>query len=181
MKKQLVLIMVTVNSFIFMALGVEAPKMDCSKENFYKEVKVEAQKRLARLSKDKIVHFSNELLKKAEKLELAELELNKRKSQLAILERNFTKKIRKFDKSQNKIISCLDERDAKAIKRVQHMVSVIAGMRPKNAAQMLSVQDSNLSVKILGALPPQKVSKIFNSMDKEVSARLQKQYMTMQK
>ena len=32
-------------------------KVDCSKETFYKEVKAEAIKRLARLSKDKIVHL----------------------------------------------------------------------------------------------------------------------------
>ena len=162
--------------------AIEKGKMnDCSKETFIKEVKVEAMKRIAKLSKEKIVHFSNELLKKAAKLELEELALKKRQEQLKILEKNFAIKIRNFDTKQRKIISCLDERDQKAIKRVQHMVSVIAGMRPKNAASLLSVQDSDLTVKILAALSPQKVSKIFNLMDKEVSARLQKQYMTMQK
>ncbi len=156
-------------------------KVDCSKENFYKEVTKEAKKRLVKLQRDKIVEFSNELLDKAAQLDLRELQLQKREEQLRILERNFAKKVRAFDDKQKKIISCIDNRNQKAIKRVQHMVSVIAGMRPKQAAQLLSVQDSDLTVKILGLLPPEKVSKIFNLMDKEVSARLQKQYMTMQK
>ena len=61
------------------------------------------------------------------------------------------------------------------------MVDVISGMRPQSAADVLSVQDVDISVKILGDLPPEKVSKIFNSMDKEISARLQKQFMSMKK
>ena len=35
--------------------------------------------------------------------------------------------------------------------------------------------------KIIERIDPQKASKIFNLMDKEVSARLQKQYMYMKK
>jgi flagellar motility protein MotE (MotC chaperone) len=61
------------------------------------------------------------------------------------------------------------------------MVDVVSGMRPQNAADILSVQDVEIAVKILGKLEPTKVSKIFNSMDKEISARLQKQYMNMKK
>ena len=61
------------------------------------------------------------------------------------------------------------------------VVEVISGMRPQNAADLLSVQESDLAVKILGQLDPAKVSKIFNLMDKEISAKLQKQFMTMKK
>ena len=54
-------------------------------------------------------------------------------------------------------------------------------MRAAKAAEILSVQESDLTVQILGKLPPEKVSKIFNLMEKEVSARLQKQFMSMKK
>ena len=61
------------------------------------------------------------------------------------------------------------------------MVDVISAMRPQNAADVLSVQDADISVQILEKLDPTKISKIFNSMDKEISARLQKQFMNMKK
>ena len=182
MKKILVLIaLLPLVAFAQDKKSNKGEQIDCSKENFYKSVKEEAQKRLAKLNRDKVIQFSNELLVKAEKLDLRELELEKREKQLKILESSFSKKVAEFDQKQNKIISCLDERDQKAKRRIDHMVSVTAGMRPKQAAELLSQQEANLTVKILGALPPEKVSKIFNLMDKEVSARLQKQYMTMQK
>jgi flagellar motility protein MotE (MotC chaperone) len=61
------------------------------------------------------------------------------------------------------------------------MVEVISGMKPQSAADVLAVQDPDLSVRILGQLEAQKASKIFNLMDKEVSARLQKQFLQMKK
>ena len=64
--------------------------------------------------------------------------------------------------------------------RVKQLVNVISNMKPKKAADLLAVQDSGISVKIIERIDPQKASKIFNLMDKEVSARLQKQYLNMQ-
>ena len=58
---------------------------------------------------------------------------------------------------------------------------MIANMKPVKAADVLSVQDSLISVKILEQIDPKRASRIFNLMDKEVSARLQKQYLNMQK
>ena len=61
------------------------------------------------------------------------------------------------------------------------MVSVVSGMKPQTAANLLSQQDPSISVKILGMLDAVQVAKIFNLMEKEVSAKLQKQYMTLKK
>jgi flagellar motility protein MotE (MotC chaperone) len=155
--------------------------VDCSKEKFYKQVRAEALKLISKVQKDKVVAFSRELIKQETDLNLREIQLRKEREQLVNLEKELGRRIKQFDQSQQKIISCLDKRNERSQKRVSHMVSVISNMRPKNAAQLLSVQDPDLSVKIISSLPPQKVAKIFNAMDKEVSARLQKQYMTMQK
>ena len=65
--------------------------------------------------------------------------------------------------------------------RVQQLVEVISNMKPQRAADLLSVQDPDISVRIFEKTNPTKASKIFNLMDKEVSARLQKQYLNMQK
>ncbi len=54
-------------------------------------------------------------------------------------------------------------------------------MRPEKASQLLSVQGAEISVQILSEIDEKKASKIFNLMDKEISARLQKQYLDMKR
>ncbi|MBT3586860.1 MAG: hypothetical protein HN509_18255 [Halobacteriovoraceae bacterium] len=120
-------------------------------------------------------------MKKEEELKISQLALKKKEEQLVINEKDFTRKVSGFNGDQQKVLGCIDASDKKQSKRVEHMVEVISGMKPVSAAQVLSVQDADISVKILGLLEPKKVSKIFNLMDKEISARLQKQYMTMKK
>jgi flagellar motility protein MotE (MotC chaperone) len=54
-------------------------------------------------------------------------------------------------------------------------------MKPDKAAEVLSVQESDIAVRILQAIDSKKASKIFNFMDKEISAKLQRQYLLMKK
>ena len=68
----------------------------------------------------------------------------------------------------------MDKNQRKRESRVDHLVQVVSGMKPQTAADMLSVQESSLTVEIISMLDPTKISKIFNLMDKEISARLQK-------
>ena len=104
-----------------------------------------------------------------------------REEQIKISESTLTRKILELEKRQGKIIGCIDNNKNGLARRVKQMVSVIGNMKPLKAAEVLSVQDSLISVKILAQIDPKKASKIFNLMDKEVSARLQKQYLNMQK
>ena len=128
-----------------------------------------------------MVDFSKELLQKEEAIKVKELEVKKQEDQLKMNMADFEKRVKDFQVEQKRFIGCIDGQDEKADKRVSQMVEVISGMRPQNAADLLSVQESDLAVKILGQLDPAKVSKIFNLMDKEISAKLQKQFMTMKK
>ncbi|ATH08987.1 hypothetical protein BIY24_13825 [Halobacteriovorax marinus] len=156
-------------------------KLTFTKEEFRKAVMDEMEKRMRKIGRSKMTEFSNQLLKKEEELEQRELQLQKERQSLQINEKSFVKRVKLFNERQEKFISCLDDVNTKETKRIDHMVEVVSGMRPQNAADVLSVQDSNLSVQILGKLEAAKVSKIFNLMDKEVSARLQKQYLTMKR
>lgn len=150
-------------------------------EEFQEAVNEKVEKQLKRLGRGKIVGFSKELMKKEEVLKLREIELEKRAEQLTMNSNDFQSKVKGFRTRQVKFLACLDDSDKQKEKRVTHMVDVVSGMKPQSAAEVLSVQDTNISIKILGMLPPEKVSKIFNLMKKEISARLQKQYMTMKK
>jgi flagellar motility protein MotE (MotC chaperone) len=152
-----------------------------SEEEFQASVLTEMEKYLKKIGNNKIIEFSKELIKKEHDIKLKELKIVKNEEQLKMNEKNFKAQVAKFRTNQNKFIGCIDEKQKDRDKRVGHMVDVISGMKPANAASLLSVQDVTISVQILEKLNPVKVSKIFNLMDKEISARLQKQYMNMKR
>ncbi len=141
----------------------------------------ELEKKLKKIGRSKILSFSKELFKKEEDLKLIELNLKREKEKIELMKKNFEKSIKDFRKKQSKIITCLDKQDLEKNKRLNHMVEVISNMRPQAAAQLLSVQENDIALKILGALDSVKVSKIFNLMTKEISSRLQKQYINMKR
>ncbi|MCK5882789.1 MAG: hypothetical protein KAG61_03805 [Bacteriovoracaceae bacterium] len=156
-------------------------KRSYTESEFHAAVVKEVNKRMIKLGRKEIVNFSRELLEKEHKLSLREMSIEKKKQEVSLSGKGLNKKIGKFQERQSKLLACLNEVDKKKKKRIQHMVDTISGMRPNTAAEVLSVQDAEISVQILGLLDSAKVSKIFNQMDKEISARLQKQYMTMKK
>ena len=152
-----------------------------TEEEFKKAVMDEAEKIMKRAGSGHLVDFSKELLEKEDKLKVKELDLKKEEEQLKLNMNDFQKKVVEFQDSQKKFLGCIDAQNEKSEKRITQMVEVIAGMKPQSAADVLSVQDPDLSVRILGQIEAQKASKIFNLMDKEVSARLQKQFLQMKK
>jgi flagellar motility protein MotE (MotC chaperone) len=152
-----------------------------SEEEFKKAVLVEVEKTMKRAGSGNLIEFSKELMDKEEQLKVKELEIQKGQDQLKLNQADFQKKVLEFQDSQKKFLGCVDAQNEKAEKRIGQMVEVISGMKPQNAADVLAVQDPDLSVRILAQLDTSKASKIFNLMDKEVSARLQKQFLLMKK
>lgn len=182
-------------SFSWQAMGARVPAQPAAKpaeqgsatkrtyteEEFKKAVMLETEKIMKKAGSGNIVDFSKELLEKEEAMKVKELNLLKEQEQLKINVSDFQKKVIEFQESQKKFLGCIDSQNEKVEKRITQMVEVVAGMKPQSAADVLSVQDPDLSVRILGELDSQKASKIFNLMDKEVSARLQKQFLQMKK
>ncbi len=163
----------------------EAPVANAKREYTEEEFKVavmeEATKLMKKAGSGNLVDFSKELLEKEESIKNKEFNIKKDQEELEMSKSDFKKKLIEFQESQKKFIGCVDEKNEKANKRVSQMVDVISGMKPQNAADVLTVQDPDLSVRILSELDSAKASKIFNLMDKEVSARLQKQFLQMKK
>lgn len=159
----------------------EADKKIYSEKEFHEALVKEVEMKLKRLKQNEIVGYSKELLKKEYELKIEEKELNNRKLKIKNNEKQLEKKMAEFQGQQTKFLSCLSESDKEKDGRIKHMVDALSGMKPDAAAQVLSVQEADIAVRMLGKLDSTKVSKIFNKMDKEVSARLQKQYLTMQK
>lgn len=156
-------------------------KREYTEEEFKTAVMEEAAKLMKKAGSANLVDFSKELLEKEEAIKNKELSVKKEQEELDMSKADFKKKLVEFQDSQKKFLGCVDEKSDKADKRVSQMVDVISGMKPQNAADVLTVQDPDLSVRILSELDSAKASKIFNLMDKEVSARLQKQFLQMKK
>ena len=156
-------------------------KREYTEEEFKTAVLEEATKLMKKAGSANLVDFSKELLEKEEILKNKELVIKKQQEELDLSRADFKNKLVEFQDSQKKFLGCVDEKNEKAEKRISQMVDVISGMKPQNAADVLTVQDPDLSVRILGELDSAKASKIFNLMDKEVSARLQKQFLQMKK
>jgi flagellar motility protein MotE (MotC chaperone) len=156
-------------------------KREYTEEEFKTAVMEEAAKLMKKAGSANLVDFSKELLEKEEAIKNKELTVKKEQEELEMSKADFKKKLVEFQDSQKKFLGCVDEKNEKADKRVSQMVDVISGMKPQNAADVLTVQDPDLSVRILSELDSAQASKIFNLMDKEVSARLQKQFLQMKK
>lgn len=148
---------------------------------FEKAVSEELAKSMKKIGRTKLLDFSKELLDKEKALEEKEATLKKQADQLVLGEEELKKKFVEFKATQENFLACIDKDDQDQKNRITHMVNVVSSMKPQTASDLLSQQDPSLSVKILGLLDAAKVSKIFNLMDKEISAKLQKQYLTMKK
>jgi flagellar motility protein MotE (MotC chaperone) len=150
-----------------------------------KEMREQVEKmvniKIDKIKKSSIAELTKEIMKRESDLEEKEIALLAKTEQLNRAEETLSKKILGLENQQKKIIGCIEDNKTGEARRIKQLVSMISNMKPVKAADVLSVQDSLISVKILEQIDPKRASRIFNLMDKEVSARLQKQYLNMQK
>jgi flagellar motility protein MotE (MotC chaperone) len=176
--KNRILILLGVLLFSFAITAADEKKF--TQKEIDKLVKAEVDRQINMIKKKSLTQITKELLEKDKSLALQSKELDVRAEQLSLSEKSLMKKIGEFEGVKNKIIGCIDRNKGSEAVRVKRQVEVISNMKPLKAAELLSAQDSVISVKLLEKIDPKKASKIFNLMDKEVSARLQKQYLNMQ-
>ena len=152
-----------------------------TEEEFNKKVAEEVSKKVDSIKNKSVSDLTKEILAKEEAVRLRELDLVKREDQLKVNAQEIEKKIKEFNTNQTTVLGCAQKNEEDAKSRVAQQVEVVSNMQPAKAAALLSVQDADIAVRILQMLDPKKASKIFNLMEKEVSARLQKQYMDMKR
>lgn len=165
----------------FISLTAIGQEKKYSEEEFIKAVSDQVKKQVEQIKNKSVTELTKELVQKDESLKLKELDLQKKDDQIKVNSSELEKKIKKFHNEQQDLLGCLQKNDNDQQTRVNQQVEVVSNMQPAKAAQLLSVQEADIAVRILQLLDPKKASKIFNLMDKEVSARLQKQYMNMKR
>ncbi len=156
------------------------PKIYTEKD-FIKKVTEETKKKVDSIKNKSVSDLTKELLDKEEKLRLKELELQKEHDSLKVSEGELGKKYSDFEARQRAFLGCVKINEEESKGRVGQLVETISNMKPQKAAELLSVQDSEIAVRILQSINPKTASKIFNFMGKDVSAKLQKQYLEMKK
>ncbi|MGE3609968.1 MAG: hypothetical protein AB7I27_10315 [Bacteriovoracaceae bacterium] len=166
---------------LFSSPAFTADKKTYSEEEFIKRVNEEVKKKIDAIKNKSVSDLTKEILDKEEKLKIREIELQKEQDSLKVAEAELTKKYIDLETKQKAFIGCMDKNEEESKTRVGQLVELITSMKPQKAAEVLSVQDSEIAVKILQMIDPKKASKIFNFMDKDVSAKLQKQYLLMKK
>jgi flagellar motility protein MotE (MotC chaperone) len=152
-----------------------------SEKDFIEKVNEEVQKKINEIKKKSVAELTRELIEKEKNLKLREHLLGAKQEKLDLATKNFEAKVSKLDEKRRKIIGCMEENERRKAERVNQLVKVISGMKPNKAAELLTVQDESISVRIISQLEAEKASKIFNLMKKETSARLQKKYLNMKK
>jgi flagellar motility protein MotE (MotC chaperone) len=152
-----------------------------TEEDFVKKVNEEVKKKVDAIKNKSVSDLTKELLDKEEKLKLRELEFQKQQDALKVSEAEISKKYSELNEKQRNFIGCIERNEEDSKARIGQLVDMFSNMKPQKAAEVLSVQESEIAVKILQMIDPKKASKIFNFMDKEVSAKLQKQYLLMKK
>jgi flagellar motility protein MotE (MotC chaperone) len=148
---------------------------------FIKKVNEEVKSKVDSIKNKSVSDLTRELLDKEEKLKLRELELQKLQDSLKVSENDIAKRYSDLSDKQRSFIGCVEKNQDEGKARIGQLVDMVSNMKPQKAAEVLSVQDSEIAVKILQMIDPKKASKIFNFMDKDISAKLQKQYLLMKK
>ena len=179
MKKIVVLVFICALSAFAAGEKENADKKIYTEKEFEEKLAKELDGQVDRLKKSSVAKLTKELLEKERALKEREEILKRREEQLKLGEESLAKEVLELEGRQKKILGCIDENQRKEAMRIKQLVSVISNMKPVKAAELLSVQDTSISVKIIEMIEPERASKIFNLMDKEVSARLQKQYLNM--
>jgi len=152
-----------------------------SEEEFIKKVSEEVRNKIDSIKNKSISDLTKEILEKEEQLKLRELELQKHLDSFKVTEEELGKKYAEFSEKQKTFIACIDKNEEESKSRITQLVEMISNMKPQKAAEILSVQESEIAVRIIQAIDSKKASKIFNFMDKDISAKLQKQYLEMKK
>lgn len=167
---------------ILMSFSVSAADpLKYSEADFIKKVAQEVKAQVDKIKNKSVTDLTKELVDKDEKIRLQELELQKKEDQLKTSEEDLGKKYAEFESRQKAFIGCIQRNEDEGKGRVAQLVEMVSNMKPQKAAEVLSVQEADIAVKILQMIDAKKASKIFNFMDKEVSARLQKQYLNMKR
>ncbi len=136
---------------------------------------------IEKIKKTSVVELTENLMQKQRELEQKEIKIRAMQDELQHSQKDLENRIAEFDKEQEEFLGCIVRNKDEINSRVKRLVEVISNMSAGKAADLISVQDPAVTLQLLPLLDTTKAAKIFNAMDKEKSAELQKLYIDMKK
>ncbi len=170
--------------FILSSTGISSEKKYTETElekEVNKRLDAKIEKIIKRIKKKSVAELTKEILDREKDIEKREKAITVKEEKFQNTTQDFERQIMEFEKRQNNFIACVDKTNKEQDSRIKKMVEVVANMKPAKAADIIGVQDQDIAVRILSKLDTTKASKIFNLLDKEKSAQLQKMYLNMKR
>jgi flagellar motility protein MotE (MotC chaperone) len=180
MKKKMMLFLCVIPLYAFSQESAKIKKT-YTEEEFLKKVNEEVKLKIDSLKTKSISELTKEIVDRETQLRLKESEIVKKEEELRASESDLAKKFIELQEKQKSFIACVEKNKEEEGSRISQVVDMISNMKPQKAAEVLSVQDEVVAVQILQAIDSKKASKIFNFMEKDISAKLQKQYLEMKR
>ena len=105
-----------------------------------------------------------------------EKEIAEREESVQVQERVLQNKLKRIEEVSKQMAGRLDKFKADAEGKVAKVVAMLESMKPDAAAAYVENVDPFLAVEIMARINTQKAAKIWNKMDKKISARLSELY-----
>lgn len=163
------------------SFNLSAADKSYNQQQFDDELSKQLKEEVLRIKQKGVVELTNEILERESVIKSRERDLKRKEEEYKLNVADFTKRIQDFDQKQLDFLSCIQKQDLEKEARIHKMVKVVSGMKPDKAAALIAQQDPEVSVQIISLLETDKASKIFNVMEKEKSALLQKRYLDMKR
>lgn len=124
---------------------------------------------------DEELSFFNDLNKRKEELEKKEKDLAQLEEELQKRQSEIEEKIKELEKTRSQIAGVLQDRVKTDEERVDKLVQFYSGMKPANAARIISTLEEGLAITILNKMKKQDASAILNFIEpqraKEISEK----------
>ncbi len=125
------------------------------------------------------VHWVVDALKQKERsLSQREATLTAREADLRLAEKKIEQSLAELDALRSEIRAQIEQMDQQRLERVVGVVRMLEGMRPKDAAAIMSVTETDVAIQVLDRMSRTKAGKILAEMNPEQAAALTTTYAT---
>jgi len=109
--------------------------------------------------------LQEDLAKRRQQLEAREKSLDTREALMKASEKQIDEKMSEMTQLKNQIEQLLGQQDVQENNRIQSLVKIYSGMKPKDAAAIFNQMDMNVLLKVVSKMSERKASPILAAME----------------
>lgn len=108
-----------------------------------------------------------DLSKRRAEIEVKETKLGQREALLEAAQKELDRKVKEMEGLRDEIKDLLKQQTAQEAARIQSLVKIYSGMKPKDAARIFNTLDTDILMDVVGNMPESKASPIIALMEAE--------------